>query len=277
MSTPMMNALRLWGNRWRAQVEAKLGRCSQCMRASLLGALAATGLLMVVLVAGLPPLLVGGAGVLAAGFGGLVVAHAAAYVYYANHPTAVSLSRPCCGQRQADRRPIVRLQRRPLGQVLFSLPAAFGLAQLAGAPPAAAQRMGTTVKKTFRKSLSCLPCGGECVFQAFFEYDYRRLPGSSGKFHVTRFKMTWDQADTEGCTASIDRGEGAFDFQCVDDAQPCQLTGGNIWQCPCDTRIEFVPLGDSTAEDCTCPNEVNRTAYAQGLCGAPIAVEKACD
>ena len=38
-----------------------------------------------------------------------------------------------------------------------------------------------------------------------------------------------------------------------------------------------MPLGASTEQDCTCPNEQNRTAYAQGLCGAPYLIEKACD
>ena len=41
--------------------------------------------------------------------------------------------------------------------------------------------------------------------------------------------------------------------------------------------MEFVPLGTSTPDDCTCPNAENRTAYAQGRCGAPILVAKACD
>ena len=88
--------------------------------------------------------------------------------------------------------------------------------------------------------------------------------------------MTWAQDGTGVCAASIDRGNGAFDFQCG-GAKPCKVTGGNIWQCPCDTVVKFVPLGASTAEECTCPNEKNRTAYAQGRCGAPILVAKACD
>jgi hypothetical protein len=247
------------------------------MRASLLGALAAAGLLVAVLLAGLPPLLVGGAGVLAVAFWGLAVGHAGAYVYHATRPAPVALGRPCCGQARAAHQALLQLPRRPLGRALVSLPAAFGLTQLAGVPRAAAQAGGTTVTRTFRKALGCPPCDGACVFEAFFTYTYRPLPGPGNRIQVTRFEMTWAQGDTGVCAASIDRGEGAFDFQCVGDAKPCQVTGGNIWGCPCDTTVAFVPLGTSTPEECTCPNSKNRTAYAQGRCGAPILVAKACD
>ena len=172
-----MNALRRWGDRARAQGGAKLGRCSRCMRASLLGALAAAGLLVAVLLAGLPPLLVGGAGALAAAFWGLVAAHAGAYVYHATRPTPVALGRPCCGQPRAAPRALLQLPRRPLGQALVSLPAAFGLTQLAGAPRAAAQPAGTTVTRTFRKTLGCPPCDDACVFEAFFTYTFRPCRG----------------------------------------------------------------------------------------------------
>ncbi|MBI3938430.1 MAG: DUF3624 family protein [Betaproteobacteria bacterium] len=271
-----MNVLRLLGTSVRMQVSSKLGRCSRCMRASLLGALGSVALALVLAVAGLPALLVGVAVLVAASFCGLVLAHAAAYVYHGTHPTSVALSRPCCGQRRPAQRPIVQLERRPVLQVLTSLPAAFGLTYLASVSRAAAQPTGAiTDRKVFRQTLSCLPCAGVCTVEAFFEYDYVPLEGS--KIQVTRFKMTWNQASTGSCEPSIDRGSGAFDFQCVGDTQPCKLTGGNIWRCPCGTRIEFVPLGTSTAEDCTCPNERNKVAYAQGVCGAPISIEKQCD
>ena len=266
-----MNALKRWGARGRAQVEAKLGRCSRCMRASLVGALAGGGLLVAVLLAGLPPLLVGAAAVLAAAFAVLVVAHAGAYVYYATHPTAVALGGPCCGQRRAAQRPRFQLQRRPLAQALVSLPAAFGLARLVPVPGALAQ----SARPPGTRQVFSIALGG-CTFSATFAYDFDRLPGPGGKIQVTRFRMTWDQGGTDGCDPSIDRGNGAFDFQCP-DGKECKLTGGNIWQCACDTLIKFVPLGTSTEQDCTCPNEQNRTAYAQGLCGAPYLIEKACD
>jgi hypothetical protein len=273
-----MNSLRLLADRARRQVSSKLGRCPRCMRASLRGTLASGAVALALAITGLPPLLTALATLVAAGFGALTLAHAAAFVHHGTRAPTAGHSRPCCGQRPSDGQPFLPVQRRPLLQVVTSLPAAFGLAHLAWVPRVAGAAVrpanAVTDRKVFRQTLGCAPCAGDCTFEAFFEYDY--VPLDAGKIQVTRFKMTWNQASTGTCQPSIDRGSGAFDFQCVGDTQPCKLTGGNIWRCACDTRIQFVPLGNSTPEDCICPNEKNKVAYAQGVCGAPISVEKEC-
>ena len=277
-----MHALTLLWGRARGEIERKLGRCSRCMRASLLGSLGTVGALLVLAAAGLPTLVVGATAAVAAAFCALVLAHAAAYVYHGTRPNAVVQTGPCCGQRSpaASSAPqrLLMLQRRPLVQVLFSLPTAFGAGQLAWVPRAAAQTTPTPPTPdfnglaTFRKRLDC-SCGGECVFQAFFDYT---ATTANGKTKVTHFRMRWDQTASTGCAPSIDRGMGAFDFQCPDQDKPCRITGGNIWQCPCNTFVQFVPADGVPQEDCNCPNQKNRTAYAQGLCGAPFVVEKVC-
>jgi hypothetical protein len=249
------------------------------MRGSLLGALASLAVLLGLMAAGLPPLLLGLAGAVTASFGALVLAHAVAYVYHATHPTPMALSRPCCGQRRRIQPALLPLQRRPLLPTLLSLPAAFGLTQLAWVPRAAAQPAGTnalapmmSASKEFMSSIPCA-CGGACVFRATFDYDYVPLAGD--KKQVTRFKMTWYEPEAGSCQPEIERGFGAFDFQCGNE-KPCKITGGNIFRCPCETVVQFVPLGDSDMDDCRCPNPKNKVAYAQGVCGAPISVEKEC-
>ena len=130
----------------------------------------------------------------------------------------------------------------------------------------------------FQSTLTCpgsadsAPC--ECTFSAYFGYDFERV--SATQIRVTRFTMRWDEASTGACVPEIDRGSGALDFQCVGDTQPCKFTGGNIFGCPCGTRIQFVPLGSSTAQDCICPNDQNKVDYAQSVCGAPVWIEKTC-
>src|SRR5687768_1805554 len=192
-----MNAFTVLWERARHEVERKLGRCSRCMRASLFGALASVGTLLILAAAGLPALVVGTTATVSAAFCALVLAHAAAYIYHGTRPAAVVRSGPCCGQRSPDGsappQRLAVLQRRPLVQVLFSLPTAFGASQLAWVPRAAAQTPPPedfTGRATFRKRLDC-SCGGECVFQAFF--DYTAAPPVNGKTKVTHFRMTWDQ------------------------------------------------------------------------------------
>ena len=123
-----MHALTLLWGRARGEVERKLGRCSRCMRASLLGALGTVGVLLGLAAAGLPALVVGTTATVAAAFCALVLAHAAAYIYHGTRPAAVVQSGPCCGQRSPDGsappQRLAMLQRRPLVQVLLSLPTA---------------------------------------------------------------------------------------------------------------------------------------------------------
>ena len=105
------------------------------------------------------------------------------------------------------------------------------------------------------------------------------MPLLSTQIRVTRFTMRWELGGTGTCAPSIDRGSGALDFQCVGDAKLCKLTGGNVWQCgACGTNMQFLPLppGSPNYQDCLCPNEKNRNAFAQGVCGPPIWIEKEC-
>jgi len=129
----------------------------------------------------------------------------------------------------------------------------------------------------FQNTLTCPDATGgtacQCTFTAYFGYDFKWL--SATQIQVTRFTMRWAEGSTGTCEPEITRGSGAFDFQCVGDKQPCQFTGGNIFSCPCDTRIQFVPL-TGTADECICPNTQNKTDYAQGVCGAPVWIEKTC-
>ena len=182
--------------------------------------------------------------------------------------------------RRAD-----RFERRPLLQAVLALPAAFGLTQLvrvlpaAAASPPGASPAATAQTAVFRSELTCPATASApactSTFFAYFGYDYKKL--SATQFQVTRFTMRW--ALDGACAPSIDRGSGALDFQCAGDAKLCKLTGGNIWQCgACDTNMQFLPLppGSTNWEACQCPNEKNRNAFAQGVCGPPIWVEKAC-
>jgi hypothetical protein len=112
--------------RWaHVQTATKLGRCTRCMRGSLLGAVGVGALAAAAALAGLPPPLVGLLALVAAAFGVLVGAHAVAYVV---RPVPVRpVGAPCCGP--APVRPAEPLVRRPLLQALLALPAAFGLTQ----------------------------------------------------------------------------------------------------------------------------------------------------
>jgi hypothetical protein len=267
----MSTVVRLtrWG---RGQVAAKLGRCTRCMRASLQGAAGAGALAGAAALAGLAPVLVGLLALVAAGFGGLVVAHAVAYVV-----RPLPAGGPCCGQR-----PPRLVLRRPVLQAVLSLPSAFGLTQVLALSRAAAQTAlappATPHQAVFSTELTCpggaggAPC--TCTFTATFGYDYRQV--SPTKKRLTHFTMQWGQGSTGTCAPSIERGSGAFDFQCVGDKQPCKLTGGNVFACPCGTTIQYVPLTGSQKE-CLCPNQDNKRDYAQGVCGAPVWIDKACE
>jgi hypothetical protein len=247
------------------------------MRASLAGAAGAWGLAWAAAtlsVLGVPALV--GQVAVAAGVGlsALVVAHALAYVV-----RPAPAGGPCCGQAHPR-----QLVRRPVVQSVLALPAAFGLTlrgAAGGARLAAAQTAleppPTQRTAVFRSSLTC-PGGCECRFRALFGYDF--TGPSAGPIRVTRLTMRWEQESTGTCVAGIERGGGAFDFQCAPvngvASKVCKLTGGNIWSCACETTIQFLPQGNSSADDCKCPNDKNRNAYAQGLCGPPIWIEKAC-
>ena len=152
----MRTVVRLtrWG---RGQAVAKLGRCTRCMRASLQGAVGTGALAGAAALAGLPPVLVGLLALVAAGFGGLVVAHAVAYVV---RPLPVGpAGAACCGRPPARRAD--RFERRPLLQAVLALPAAVGLTQLvrvlpaAAASPPGASPAATAQTAVFRSELTC--------------------------------------------------------------------------------------------------------------------------
>jgi hypothetical protein len=242
------------------------------MRASLAGAVAACALGGGAVAAGLPAPVVGLAALVAASFTILVVAHALAYVI-----RPLPVGGPCCGQQQPR-----LFVRRPLLQGVLSLPAAFGLSQVLGVSRAAAQPElappPTMRTAEFHSTLTC-PAGSAgaactCDFTAKFGYDFERV--SPTQIRVTRFTMQWGEGSTGTCAPEINRGSGAFDFQCVGDTQPCKLTGGNVFACPCGTTIQYVPLTGSQ-DKCKCPNQDNKKDYAQGVCGAPVWIEKACN
>lgn len=261
--------------RVRLLIDTKLGRCSRCMRAALLGTAGTWVVVLAAALAGVPALGVGIALVAAGAFSALSVAHAVAYVV---RPLPVGT--PCCGNRQ----PLL-LVRRPALQAMASLPAAFGLTQVLRVGRAAAQPQtappppppATPYSAVFRSTLDCSAGAGgtacTCTFTATFGYDFVR---EGSKIRLTQLTMQWGEGSTGTCQPEINKGSGAFDFQCVGDSKVCRLTGGNLWQCACDTTIQFLNLPGHTAAECVCPNEQNRTAYAQGVCGPPVWIAKSC-
>lgn len=255
---------------------AKLGRCALCMRAALHGAAGVWLLVLIAVLAGMHLLLTSVLASVATALTGLTLAHVVAYVWRA---TPITPGTSCCAKhRVLQPQQFRQLQRRSMLRAASSLPAAFGLTYMAWAPRLARAQTKQNVEtgvKEYRTELTCdakgAACTGKCIFGAVVRYDF--VPLADNKKKITRFYIEWFVDQEGSCDPSVDRGFGDFDFKCVGDSKECKVTGGNIWDCPCGSKVFFVDLNETDDNNCICPD---RVAVAHGRCGAPFAFEKEC-